>query len=63
MGVAVEQQGGEMKGLVARVGGAVAQQGREMKGLRAQVGNKIATWQEHVLPPERRGGGVLPAVD
>ena len=58
MGVAVEQQGGEMKGLVARVGVAVEQQGREMKGLRAQVGNKIATWQEHVLPPERRGGGV-----
>ena len=46
-----------MKGLVARVGVAVEQQGREMKGLRAQVGNKIATWQEHVLPPERRGGG------
>ena len=64
MGVAVEQQGREMKGLVAWVGVAVERQGREMKGLRARVGNKIATWLEHV-PPEREGGGgwYLPSTD
>lgn len=57
MGVAVEQQGREMKGLVAWVGVAVERQGREMKGLRARVGNKIATWLEHVPPERERGGG------
>ena len=63
MGVAVEQQGREMKGLVAWVGVAVERQGREMKGLKARVGNKIATWLEHVPPEREGGGGYLPSTD